>query len=270
MTGTKRQIDVLIRQQVGQYELVIVMDCKDWKRPIDVNGVGQFIELVKDVRANKGVMVAATGFSGPAKTRAQKAGIDLYRVVDPGDHDWKAYVTIPAVADLRKPETFQLRVSGSSRFRLYPQDFRGMVVYDKEGESLGTVLELLDERWAASDIPYEPGTHEAIRLTEHDAHLLSDGELHKVELAATITVSQELYFKQLEVTEIAGFQDEIQGGIVAREFVTAGIHIPTIEEDWERIQSVDDLAVRPLMRLQLMGMRSRERQITSGEDSDGV
>jgi hypothetical protein len=33
-----RQIDVLVRQKIGQYEMLIVLDCKDHARPIDVTG----------------------------------------------------------------------------------------------------------------------------------------------------------------------------------------------------------------------------------------
>jgi len=36
---TDRQIDVLVRQKIGKYEMLIVLDCKDHARPIDANGV---------------------------------------------------------------------------------------------------------------------------------------------------------------------------------------------------------------------------------------
>jgi hypothetical protein len=33
-TGTKRQIDVLVTEKIGQYEISIIIDCKDHRRPI--------------------------------------------------------------------------------------------------------------------------------------------------------------------------------------------------------------------------------------------
>ena len=51
-----RQIDVLVRQKTGQYEMLIILDCKDHARPIDVTGVEAFVGLVKDVDAHKGVL----------------------------------------------------------------------------------------------------------------------------------------------------------------------------------------------------------------------
>ena len=82
---TKRQIDVLVRQQVGQYKIQIVIDCKDHKKPIDVKGVGEFYTLMTDVRAQKGVLVCPTGFSAAAKTLAKTKQIDenLYVLVVP-------------------------------------------------------------------------------------------------------------------------------------------------------------------------------------------
>lgn len=54
-TSASRQIDVLVKQRIGQYEMVIVIDSKDYKTPVDVKGVEEFYGLVTDVGANKGV-----------------------------------------------------------------------------------------------------------------------------------------------------------------------------------------------------------------------
>jgi len=33
------RFDVLVRQKIGQYEMLIVLDCKDYAKPVDVKGV---------------------------------------------------------------------------------------------------------------------------------------------------------------------------------------------------------------------------------------
>jgi hypothetical protein len=35
-SGTERQIDVSIRQQVSQFPILVIIDCKDYAEPIDV------------------------------------------------------------------------------------------------------------------------------------------------------------------------------------------------------------------------------------------
>ncbi len=41
LSGRKRQIDVLVQEQVGQYNIQIIIDCKDYNKPVDVKGVGR-------------------------------------------------------------------------------------------------------------------------------------------------------------------------------------------------------------------------------------
>lgn len=53
----KRQIDVLVKQRIGQYEMMIVRDCKDQDSPVDVQGIEEFQGLVDDVGAHKGSLV---------------------------------------------------------------------------------------------------------------------------------------------------------------------------------------------------------------------
>lgn len=89
---TKRQIDVLVEQNIGQYTMRIVIDCKDYSTPVDVKGVEEFHGLVKDVRAHKGALVCPAGFSKSALKRAKKLQIDLYRPVSTGKHKWQALV----------------------------------------------------------------------------------------------------------------------------------------------------------------------------------
>jgi len=112
-SGVLRQIDVSIRSRVGQFDLLIVMDCKDHQRPLDVKDVEDFIGLAQDVAAHKAAMVAVNGYSEAAKRRAQDAGVNLYRPLDTGDHDWKALVEIPTVIEFVGPTKFSLSSQGS-------------------------------------------------------------------------------------------------------------------------------------------------------------
>ena len=48
---TERQIDVLVEQKVGQYTMRIVIDCKDYAKPVDVKGVEEFYGLVRNAES---------------------------------------------------------------------------------------------------------------------------------------------------------------------------------------------------------------------------
>jgi hypothetical protein len=62
-------------------------------------------------------------------------------------------------------------------------------------------------------------------------------------------VVQSLYFGQLPIEEIKGISDEINGGVFTTSFKTAGISIADVAEKWQKIDSVDELAVEPTITL---------------------
>jgi hypothetical protein len=78
-SGVERQVDIALRIRAAQYDLLVVVDCKDYKRKLHVKDVEAFVGLVKDVGANKGAMIAARGFKAAAKNLARRAGLDLTR-----------------------------------------------------------------------------------------------------------------------------------------------------------------------------------------------
>jgi hypothetical protein len=71
---------------VGQFQILVVIDCKDYYHPLDIKDVEEFISMSQDVGAHRAAMVDAKGYSEAAKLRAKGAQIELYTVVDTGDH----------------------------------------------------------------------------------------------------------------------------------------------------------------------------------------
>jgi hypothetical protein len=126
-SGVKRQIDVLVSQRVGQYDIRIIIDCKDHKTPIDVKGVEEFYGLFCDVDAHKGVLVCPAGFTKAAKNLAQDKLLDLYSPVDTGLHKWRAKPAIPAICDFREAAIgFGVQMSAPYPFRMQADFFQQM------------------------------------------------------------------------------------------------------------------------------------------------
>lgn len=78
-SGKKRQIDVKVSGTVfGARGATMVVDCKRYAKPVDVNNVGMFVGLVEDVCADIGLLVTTVGISQAALRYAQKVrGIQL-------------------------------------------------------------------------------------------------------------------------------------------------------------------------------------------------
>jgi hypothetical protein len=77
ITGQPRQIDVLIEIEAKGHSLKIVVDAKFHAVPIDVREIESVLALAEAVGANKAIIVAANGWTDPAKKKADHAGCHL-------------------------------------------------------------------------------------------------------------------------------------------------------------------------------------------------
>jgi hypothetical protein len=77
-----RQIDVSLRRSTTDGEQLAIVQCRDYKALLDVNAVGEFDSVIRDVGAAKGIMVSVHGFTETAKTYARALNIDLLRLPD--------------------------------------------------------------------------------------------------------------------------------------------------------------------------------------------
>jgi hypothetical protein len=62
-SGRKRQVDVSIRFKHKYYDYLAVIECKDYGIKVPIEKAEAFCTKVKDVGANKGIMVSAKGSS---------------------------------------------------------------------------------------------------------------------------------------------------------------------------------------------------------------
>ena len=77
ITGQARQVDVWLEIETKTHKLGILIDAKYRKIKIDVKDVEEVLSLADAVGANKCVLVALSGWTEPAATKAQFTGLDL-------------------------------------------------------------------------------------------------------------------------------------------------------------------------------------------------
>ena len=240
-SDTMRQIDVSVKQPIGQYEILIAIDCKDYKEPVDVKDVEEFIGLIRDIRANKGVMVAANGFTETAKRIGEKAGLNCYRLIDTEEHDWQTYVAIPMVCDFRRIQ-YQLILP----IFLANQDPRSIMIYDSNNEPVDTTERLIQKRWNNGELPFELGQHNNIRLVEGKQKVLVNSNHVDANILANIFVTRRLFFGELPLLQVRGFADEHQGQLISRGFTTDWLDVRTVESDWRQLEDISELSVTVL------------------------
>ncbi len=55
----------------------------------------------------------------------------------------------------------------------------------------------------------------------------------------------------LGLRQIKGFHDEIKGQIITQSFTTAGLDFVEVEQTWQRIESIESLAVQPVISIKV-------------------
>lgn len=252
-TGIERQVDVLVREKVGQYDINIIIECKDYKRPVDVKGVEEFSGLLDDIGAQKGVLVCPAGFSDTAKTRATGLQIDLYSPFDTDLHKWQVKAAMPAVCSFKNVAiSFGFSTSAPFPFRIFPNFFSENVVYDAEGKALGTCYSKIFERWNNGEFSDIPASTEKRVNIFGDQRVQADnsyGTLCPMGLTAGLYVTEKLFSGQLPIPKISGFKDEMSGKVITNAFAVGLLDPNEISEKWAPIKSIDDLNVKPVIHL---------------------
>ena len=103
-TGLMREIDVSMRTEVAGAEILYIVQAKDHSRPADVNMIGTFSAVIRDVGASKGFLICAAGFAQTIRDYARTLGIELLTVEDINSNRWTTAVEIPVariVYDIR-------------------------------------------------------------------------------------------------------------------------------------------------------------------------
>ncbi len=76
-SGATYRPDAAFTIDIPGTSLLVVLECKRKRRPVEVGEVRSFAEAVRDVGASKGILVSSSGFQRGAVLHASNAGIAL-------------------------------------------------------------------------------------------------------------------------------------------------------------------------------------------------
>lgn len=102
-SGTEREIDVSIRTTISACELLIIVQCKDHNKVLNVTYVDELWGVMQDVMAQKGILIAKKGFSKSAIQSAAKKGIELCLIHDAESKNWLLDIDIPIIIEVIMP-----------------------------------------------------------------------------------------------------------------------------------------------------------------------
>jgi hypothetical protein len=247
-----RQIDISIREQIGQYSILVVIDCKDHGEPIDVKGVEEFAGLARDVRANKGAIISSNGFTEAAKNVAKNHGIDTFRLLDTEGVDWKTYVTIPVLLERSYLKSFSMGFKGIGPFHLpsSTEALANLELRSEDGTNLGTVKHILHSKWDKQEIPHDAGVHEVVVGSGVIAEF--KGVISKLDVSSSVVVGRKYYLGPLPI-HVKGFENAQTGAIITKELLTDGIEPSKIERGdvpgWTEITNQEGLSIEVMLKI---------------------
>ena len=237
LSETSRQIDVLVEQFVGQYQIRIALDCKDYKTPVDVKAVEEFHGLMVDIGAHRGALVCPAGFTKSAKKRAKKLEVELFSPADTDPHKWQVSLALPAICDFRATRiAFGISTSAPMPMRL-PERFYNLSVLDANGTNLGRIFDVASTRWDEGEYPTEPGAHEEVPLLPGGGTTIENGYGSQipVDLTVSLLVTRQRYFGHIPITELHGLRDEQTGAVITNAFRIKLLEPVQVQNQWVKL-----------------------------------
>jgi hypothetical protein len=259
LSGKPRQIDVSIRDAIGEFEILIVIECRDQKAPIGLEDIEQFAKKVEDVDAHKGAFVSASGYTSTAPKYARRVGLNLYRLVDVGEHEWKTFVSIPVLCNFRVIRIHRFKFAAEQSYKQHlnhivrlEKDHSSIELYDSKHKSLGKILDFVNQKWDQKKMPISSGKHNV--LFQNDSLYLNYENIFvEVRLGVEYFVEKELRLGFLPLEEISGFQDIESGHLVTNGFTTVGLNIEEVRKKWQIVEAQDKLVIKPIITLHIFG-----------------
>lgn len=158
-SGVTHQIDVLWRFRRAGIEHLVIIECKNYGRTVELGDVRSFHSVVEDILGARGVLVTRAGFQAGAKDFAQYHGIGLKLLRAPLEEDWEGLIKNVGVNitlkffDRRRQPSINFGVPGQFATQVAGATPKGRGVdiqlLDKDGNPITPPM----AQWLSSAVP---------------------------------------------------------------------------------------------------------------------
>lgn len=247
ITKRKRQIDILVRERIGHYEVLIAIECKDFKRPLNVKSIEAAKGLFEDVGAHIKVIVSASGFTKAAMRVGEHADIRLYKLIDTGEHDWKTEIALPSICHVKNLGPFQFVINYLGTGPIPAS--HSFLLHDNNHNELGEASDLLLNWWEENHENVPAGERQPVNFINTNVLVSSNGMFFPVNISALITVETFIFYRNWPIAAMSGFEDQIEKGIETRGFTLSNFNIDELKNNWIKISSETQAPNKPIITL---------------------
>lgn len=273
ITGRTRQIDVSIRSKVSGFDILIIVQVKDYERPADINVIGEFKSVVDDVGANKGIVVCSKGFTKPAKQYARRLGIDICTATDAESKKWQFALTIPLIwieNPMESKVKFRLFFDQTnSEDIIFSRNVLEWPVSSDGGVTRSTLEQEFIQRWNSNLISREVGVWHITSLDFEDSRILL-GEKDfwcRYECSIEYFPMRECWLGQFTLPRLKAIIDYNNNTIRGKARIARGDLPQARSAKWVKIDNLDEfLASHPLtLQLDHELLQKGQLEILSGK-----
>lgn len=158
-TQTLRQIDVSIRANLDGHDVLTIVQAKDWRTSADIKTIDEFASVIRDVKAQKGILVCRSGFTKNAKVYAQNLGIELTTIHDAQSRNWNLEIKLPILWIEESPLAHFSMQFSLEKDTTFPTDERRFFILSQDaGQTVFDIWSELENLWNERKIPTAPGT----------------------------------------------------------------------------------------------------------------
>lgn len=144
LKGT-HQIDVFWKLNYANLEHSVIIECKNYSRPIDISIVRSFESVVNDIRNAKGIIVTRSGAQKGAIEYAKKCGISIKKLdIDlKNGHDIKTNIKLEFDYDIRYDFEDKTTASKVKDGKIRLPDRHSVKFFDIDGKELQEIKEFV-------------------------------------------------------------------------------------------------------------------------------
>lgn len=155
ITGEMREVDVVAKATVANYDLYISIECRDHGRPADVTWIESMAKKHESLATSKLVLWSRSGFTKPAITKAAALKIDTVSQATATEADWatSARNMIGGHVKLVTPtfSTFiDVQEPGNEAVRL--ENVAASLIYDAQGNTTQSVQSIIEYMTNSPDV----------------------------------------------------------------------------------------------------------------------
>lgn len=266
-SGQQRQIDISLKGKINVFDIFIAVSCKDYKNKVDINDIGEFVSVLRDIRANKGVMIASSGFTTGAIELAKNQGIETYSLIDSKSLDSKTFAKLPALLERTYLKNYSFQLSGFSPTgtiskNLQNTDFMLARFLDSDGRE-DFIRNIVADKWTPELI--KPGE---VKMDMGSGRItyLNDGL--DANLTVILNIAKTYYFGYIPI-KTTGLLNAQDGSLTTKSIETDKIVPYEIEqgnvEGWKEVSAPEEIAVSPFMKLVYSDCLSKIGKDTSSD-----